>query len=52
VATGVLFLLFVVMGRRLLVAIRLIQEAARAVGDVPSVLLVPLSNLPGVCLGT
>jgi hypothetical protein len=36
--------------RRGLVAVRLIQEAARAVSDMPSLLLVPLTNIPALLL--
>ena len=50
VLTGLVFLFMVAMGRRFLVAVRLIQEAARAVGQVPSILLVPLTNIPALLL--
>ena len=46
VITLVTFLLLLVMASRILVAVRLIQEAARAVSDMKSILLVPLSNVP------
>jgi len=50
VLTCLMFLTMVVMGKRFLVAVRLIQEAARAVGQVPSILLVPLTNIPALLL--
>jgi hypothetical protein len=48
--TAMMLLLVVFMGRRVLIAVRLIQEAARAVRDIPSVLLVPLTTLPALVI--
>ena len=52
IGTALLFLLAVFLARRVLVAVRLIQEASRAVADMPSVLAFPLSTLLSLALLT